>query len=253
MIKLNEISIGYNGRPLFDRFSLEIPSGTFNVIIGANGTGKSTLLQTIGRLLLPVSGNVVIDGRDIGSLSRKDLARTISFVYSERFSGAGLTVRELVEMGRYPYTGLLGRLTSSDRQIVNEAMVDVGVSHKSECFLSDISDGERQKAMIARVLAQQTPVLMLDEPTNYLDAASRIEVLELIKNLVHDKSITALISTHDTSMALSMADNVITILSDDKCPVAIHKAGSAEAFARLDRVFADRNIRFDTERLDFIR
>lgn len=253
MIELTNLSIGYDGRALFEPFSLKIPKGTFNVIIGANGSGKSTLLHTVGRLLPAVSGSVLIDSRDVRSLSRKELARTISFVYSERFSDGGLTVRELVEMGRYPYTGLLGRLTSNDKVIVDNAIREVGIEHKSESFLSDISDGERQKAMIARVLAQQTPILMLDEPTNFLDAASRIDILSLIQRLVRDKSITAIISSHDTATALSLADNVITILPSDSIPVAISPVGAPETLERLNNIFAHRGVRFDSDRLDFTR
>lgn len=244
-IALDDLSIGYKHKPLFKPFSLKIESGTFNVIIGANGSGKSTLLQTITGNLEPVQGTVFIDSKDISSLNQKEKARMISLVYTERIISGGLTVKETVSMGRHPYTGLLGRLSQDDMQIVSNAMEQVGISHKADCFLSDISDGERQKAMIARALAQNTPVLMLDEPTNFLDVASKLSVFNLVRRLTDNHGITVLLSTHDTETALEMADNILTIIHADDTPVAINKAGSNEANERLFKVFADRNITFN--------
>lgn len=251
-ISLRNLAIGYRGVPLFEPVSLDIPAGTLNVIVGANGSGKSTLLHTIGGNIPPVGGSVFLNGKDAARMGRRRLARTLSLVYTERLIAGGLTVRELVDMGRNPYTGFTGRLSAEDRDIVNRAIADAGIEAKADSFLSDVSDGERQKAMIARALAQQTPVMLLDEPTNFLDAASRLELLSLIQTLVRDKGITVLLSTHDTATALPIADKVITVLPDAKPPVACTPAGSRETIARLDRVFADRGIRFDTLRGDFI-
>ena len=252
MIKLNNLVIGYRGRGLFAPFSITVPSGTMNVIVGANGTGKSTLLHTVAGLLPVVAGQVVVNGKNLKQMSRRQLSQTMSFVNSERHTASGLTVREVVETGRYPFTGFLGRMSAEDRTIVNASMCDVGISHKADAYLSDISDGERQKTMIARVLAQQTPVILLDEPTNFLDAASRIETLGLIRQLTSEKGITALISTHDIPTALSLADNVITVLPDDDIPIEITPTGSEQSICRLDRIFADRRVRFDPVRSDFV-
>lgn len=252
MITLDKLVIGYRGRGLFSPFSLTVPRGTMNVIVGANGTGKSTLLHTIAGLLPPVAGEIFIDGENLKQMGRRSQARTMSFVYTERNAATGLTVREVVETGRYPHTGFLGRMSAEDKVVVEAAMHDVGIEHKADAYLSDISDGERQKTMIARVLAQQTPVVLLDEPTNFLDAASRIETLGLIKRLTAEKGITALISTHDIPTALSLADNVITVLPSDAAPVEITPVGSDRAIHRLDSVFVDRGIRFDPMRRDYI-
>ena len=251
-IVLNNLSVGYHGKPLFAPSELYIPAETFNVIIGANGVGKSTLMHTIAGSLEPVTGNIAINGEDLRNLSDKKLARLVSHVYTDRITAGGLTVKELVQMGRYPHIGFLGRLSSTDKDIVNEALADVGISHKADSFLSDISDGERQKAMITRALAQQTPVMMFDEPTNFLDAASRLEILGLISRLVRQNGITAILSTHDIPVAISLADNVITILPDDPNPVTIHPARSSQAFDRLNRIYISRNISFDSSKLDFV-
>lgn len=251
MIEFRNLVIGYKGVGLFGPFSLDIPKGTMNIIIGANGTGKSTLLHTVAGNLPAVGGEIMLNGKNINGLSTKELSRQISLVYTERASGGGLTVRELVGMGRYPYTGLMGRLSEEDKAIVERAMEDVGVSHKAENFVSDISDGERQKAMIARALAQQTGVLTLDEPTNFLDAASRLEVMGLIRRLTDEKGITVLLSTHDISVSMKMCDNVITILPEEEPAVAIHAAGSEESELRLGKVFANRGVVYDRESHDF--
>ncbi len=251
-ISLHDAAIGYQGRPLFDAVSLDIAAGTLNVIVGANGSGKSTLLHTIGGNLHPVAGKVLLDGNDVTRLSRRRLARTLSLVYTERFMAGGLTVSELVEMGRNPYTGFTGRLSADDRAIVARAMTDAGIAAKADAFLSDISDGERQKAMIARALGQQTPIMLLDEPTNFLDAASRLEILTLIASLVRERGITVLLSTHDTPQALALADNVITVLPTETPPIACTPVDSPLTNQRLGRVFADRGVVFDPSRRDFV-
>ena len=251
-VKAVDLAIGYNGKALFPAFSFELRPGTFNVVIGENGSGKSTLLHTIGGNLKPVAGRVEAGGVDVNRASAREIARTISLVYTDRLVSGGLTVREVVEMGRHPHTGFLGRLGAEDRVIVESAMNSVGIMHKSDSFLADVSDGERQKTMIARALAQETPVLMLDEPTNFLDAASRMEIMQLIRQLVDEKHLTAIVSTHDTATALVHADSVLTILPDDARAVSVDACGTPEAFDRLDKVFASRGIGFDVSRNDFV-
>lgn len=251
-INMENLAIGYGGRELFRPFNLVIPKGTFNVIVGENGSGKSTLLHTICGNLKPIQGNVAINGCDIKDLSPRELAQKLSLVYTDRVNAGGLTVRELIEMGRQPYTGFLGRLNKSDKKIVEEAILEVGIEHKQDCFLSDVSDGERQKAMIARALAQKTPILMLDEPTNFLDAASRLEILSLVARLVESQKITALISTHDISAALALSDNVITIIPSDENSISIDESDSARAYERLSKVFISRGVTFDRASRNYI-
>lgn len=246
-IRLN-CSIGYGHRVVVPALDLEIGSGV-TVLIGANGTGKSTLLRTIAGVQRPLGGTVMIGDTDVSAMSRRRLAQTLSFVYTDREVSGGLTVRELVEMGRYPYTGILGRLSAEDREKVNGAMADVGIIAKADAFLSQISDGERQKAMIARALAQETPVILLDEPTSYLDAASRLEILALLRRLAEEHDKTVLLSTHDTSAALTVADNVLTIIPDRVATLCA--VGSPELAGILNDVFAARGITYDPVRRDF--
>lgn len=251
-IQLENLSVGYKGNALFGPFDIEVTKGTMNLLVGANGAGKSTLLQTVGGVIPPISGVVRISGEELGAMSHRRKSQIMSLVYTERFNAGGLTVRELVSMGRYPYTGILGRLSSQDIDLVRQAMVAVGIEHKSDEYLSDVSDGERQKAMIAKALAQNTPILILDEPTNFLDVASRLEILGLIGALVRERNITAILSTHDIGAAIELAHNVMTILPNDTKPVALDSAGSPEANSRLNRIFAERGVKYDSERHDFI-
>lgn len=250
-IQLERLAIGYGGKALFGDFSMEIPEGSFNVIVGSNGSGKSTLLYTVSGDLRAVGGTVKVAGSEVAKMSPRQRSRVLSLVYTERFAGGGLTVTEVVSMGRYPYTGLLGILTDADKEIVHRALCEVGIVHKKDSTMATLSDGERQKVMIARAIAQCTPVLILDEPTNFLDAASRIEVMDLIGRLTHEKNITTVLSTHDLAPALPYADNIITILPSDKCPVVLNRAGSAESIARLNAIYRSRGIGFDPESNDF--
>ena len=244
-IRLRDVSIGYNGKALFDPITLSVPKATVTVIIGANGSGKSTLLHTISGNIRPISGIIEICNSDIATIGNRQLAKIVSLVYTDKLVTGGLTVGELVSMGRYPYTGFLCRLSSEDKKIVDESMAAVGIIGKKDCYLANISDGERQKAMIARALAQQTPILLLDEPTNFLDVASRLEILDLIARLVKEKQITVLLSTHDITAAMEMTDNVITVIPDNRMPVSIDAKNSKNSMQRMEKVFADRGIVFD--------
>lgn len=251
MIRTDALSIGYSGKALIGDCDIRVPEATLSLLVGANGSGKSTLLHTLAGSLPALGGDVLLDGVSLRKMSRKQIARKLSLVYTDKVASGGLTVREIVEMGRHPHTGFLGRLSATDREIVEKAMQDVDISHKADSFLSDTSDGERQKAMIARALAQQTPIMLLDEPTNFLDVASRLEIFGLLRNLVDARKVTVVLSTHDVAAAMPFADNLITILPDDPLPVSIVKSGTDESISRLKSVFADRGITFDAERNDF--
>lgn len=251
-VRLENLVTGYNRKPLHAPAGFDVPKGTLNLIIGANGAGKSTLLHTVAGTLPPVRGKVLLNGNDIARMSFRERARNISLVYAERIASGGLTVKELVEMGRHPYTGFLGRLNDEDKEIVRTSMESVGIGHKAGSFLSDVSDGERQKAMIARALAQQSPIMMFDEPTNFLDIASRLEIMNLIARLVRENGITVLLSTHDIAGTLPLADNVVTILpSHPDEAMAIGRPDAPETVARLDSVFAGRNVGYDPDCRDY--
>ena len=220
MVALNahDLTIGYRqGRHdtvVMEGLDLVLKPGKLTALLGANGRGKSTLMRTLAGSQPRLGGRIEYGGRDIDKMSRKELSRMLSLVYTDRTQAGGLTVKELVSLGRQPYTGFFGRLDDEDRMVVDAAMDASGIRHKQDNFLAELSDGERQKAMIAKVLAQETPVVMLDEPTAFLDVASKADVVKLLHSLAHDKGKAVLLSTHDVSQALLLADELWVITAD---------------------------------------
>ena len=164
--------------------SLSLQRGVVTCLLGPNGAGKSTLLRTLSCRQPALRGVVVTaDGEDLTKFKPMDVARKMSVVYTERTNAGALTAREVVALGRQPYTGFFGRLSSDDRRIVNESIEAVGVASLADRYMATLSDGERQKVMIARALAQRTPIMILDEPTSFLDVASRLEIMQLLKEI----------------------------------------------------------------------
>lgn len=218
MLSTHGLTIGYrNGSkvsPVMHDIDLQLHGRCLTALLGRNGIGKSTLLRTIAGSQPALSGKVELAGRDLQEYDAVELSHSLSLVYTDRTQAGGLTVRQLVSLGRYPHTGFFGRLDSHDREVVTEAMAATGIEHKSAAFVAELSDGERQKAMIARALAQETPVILLDEPTAFLDVASRIEVMTLLHRLAREQNKAVLLSTHDISQALLLADELWVITHD---------------------------------------
>ncbi len=247
------LSVGYrNGRhtaSVLSRLDLQLYPGETVCLIGANGAGKSTLLRTLSGVQPPLSGEIYIDDRLLSTMKSNELARHISIVYTDRTLAGALTVREVVGLGRQPYTGFFGRLSADDNAVVDDALRAVGISGMASRYMATLSDGERQKTMIARALAQTTPIIILDEPTSFLDVASRLEVMSLLRELARSQSKSLLLSTHDVGEALTVADRLWLVMSDG-CVVC----GSTRemiAGGYMDRVFEGRNIRFDTVAGDY--
>ncbi len=210
VILAHNLSIGYHlpkGRVKTVHSSLDVAlkEGTLTCLMGLNGAGKSTLLKTLCGLLPPLRGEVLVYGRKLDAYGAHELSRVIGVVLTGSGNVSGMTVRELVSIGRYPHTGFFGRLRESDEVVVRDAAASVGLLSKLECNISELSDGERQKAFIAKVLAQECPVMVLDEPTAFLDVTSRIEVLALLRRLAAEQGKSILLSTHDLDSALQMA------------------------------------------------
>lgn len=206
MIKCENITIGYGTRVIQHDLSFILPDGELIALLGANGCGKSTLLRTLAGLQPPLGG----------TYSPVANEKTVALVLTERLSVESATVRDVVAMGRYPYTSFLGTLTAADRRIVNEAMEQVGVADLADSFYNDHSDGEKQRILIAKALAQQTPVILLDEPTAHLDLPSRIKTLNLLHDIAHTQGKTILISTHELDLALRTADRVLLMMPKNK-------------------------------------
>lgn len=230
---------------------LALPAGTMTLLVGANGSGKSTLLRTLSAAQPPLEGKVCLGERDIRSMSYRSRAEQVALVYTDRTGGGGLTVSELVALGRQPYTGFTGRLSAADRRIVDEAIESVGIAHRADRYTATLSDGERQKAMIARALAQQTPLIILDEPTAFLDIASRLEIMQLLARLVKSQNKTILLSTHDLSSSLPVADRLWVV---DASARTVIEGPTRELIAAgaMDRVFPDRPVVFDASVSDYI-
>ena len=212
MIELKDLTIGYTGKKeqtvIASDINATINSGQLTCLLGPNGVGKSTLLKTLTAFLPKLSGQIIIDGNDIDSYTEKQLARKIGVVLTERTNVQNMTVAELVSLGRSPYTGFWGRLEDEDKAIVEEAMQQAGINQLSQRFVDTLSDGERQRAMIAKALAQSTPLICLDEPTSFLDFQSKVEMLRLLRQLSSKNGKTIFLSTHDVELALQMADNL---------------------------------------------
>lgn len=218
-------------------------------LIGANGIGKSTLLRTLVGNQPPLEGEVSISGIRIGEISRKNLSLLLGIVNTERTQAGALTVREVVSLGRQPYTGFLGILSKNDKSIVEKAMQDAGILHKASSFLAELSDGERQKVMIAKALAQCTPIIILDEPTAFLDVASRMETMLLLHNLAHKQNKAVLLSSHDLSQSMMLADELWVVTNDQK--IISGNTEDVVLSGAMDSIFASSIISFDLLQGDF--
>ena len=212
MITLKNLVVGYpdgrHTRQLNHAANEEAHDGMLTCLIGANGAGKSTLLRTIAGFQLPLEGTVLLGGDDVRALSPRQRAERMAVVLTDRPDVMCTTVWEMVATGRAPFTGFWGRLSGKDRNIVTRSLRLVGIEWMADRTVASLSDGERQKVMIAKALAQQTPVVLLDEPTAFLDYPSRVEVMQLLLNIAHEEHKTVLLSTHDLDLALQTADRI---------------------------------------------
>lgn len=221
-IVIEDLSIGYTDTKqphvVAENLNTTLNKGEMTCLLGANGRGKSTLMKTMCGFLRPLKGQVLLDGVKMSSLSEKELATKISVVLTEKIAIMHATVYELVALGRSPFTGFLGRLTTADKAKANEAIDLCGMSHKRHSLLSSLSDGERQKATIAKALAQDTPYIILDEPTAFLDLPARVEIMQLLRRLASTEHKSILMSTHDLDLALQMSDKLWLLHNDHiKC------------------------------------
>lgn len=200
------MSIGYSGHVVAEGLAAQLRAGELTCLIGRNGTGKSTLLKTVAGLLPPISGDIVVvdDGKESPLLMQRDIA----VVLTERINIQGMRVRDMVGLGRSPYTGFFGVLRERDNEIVTEAMKLAGLPPEQYAhrLINEISDGEKQKAMIAKAIVQQTPVILLDEPTAFLDYPSKEETMLMLRSLAHEQGKAILISTHDLDVAQRTTD-----------------------------------------------
>jgi iron complex transport system ATP-binding protein len=202
---------GYTASPIVKGVDLTVPSGRISVIIGANACGKSTLLKTLARLISPQSGGVVLDGQSIGSIPTKQLARTLGLLPQSPIAPEGIAVADLVGRGRHPHQKLFRTWSAEDDAAVAEALETTGIADLADRAVDELSGGQRQRVWIAMALAQETGVLLLDEPTTYLDVAHQIEVLDLLTDLNRSKGTTIVMVLHDMNMAARYADHIFAM------------------------------------------
>lgn len=181
--------VGKKRTEVHSGLNFQLFRGELTCLLGANGAGKSTLLRTLAAAQPSLSGDLKLLGRDLSAYSERELSRTIGVVLTDRTQAGGLTVYELVALGRQPYTGFFGRLDKTDKQLVEHALQAVEIAHKARCYMAELSDGERQKVMIAKALVQECPLILLDEPTAFLDVVSRIEIMNLLHRLAIEEKI----------------------------------------------------------------
>lgn len=253
IFKTHDLAVGYRNASqvvtLLSGLNLTLEKGKLIALLGQNGAGKSTLLRALTCDERPLAGSIEVDGKDLYDMSQKDRSRLIGLVSTERIQAGALTVTELVSLGRQPHTGFLGRLDDSDREIVRQSMEDSGIISKANEYMASLSDGERQKAMIARALAQQTPIIILDEPTAFLDVASRIETMRLLQTLAHDRGKAVLLSSHDISQSLMLADELWLITTDRQ--VLTGTPSDLITDGAMDHLFTNRSIHFNPQILDY--
>ena len=212
VISLSQLSVGYTlSHPVISDINLELRSGQLACLIGENGIGKSTLLKTLTGFLPKLKGSLLLGNRDIESFSQRELARQVSIVLTQKPDVQNLTIEEIIGLGRSPYTGFFGRLRTEDRKVVDDAIATMGIEKLRGRMIQTLSDGERQKVMIAKALAQETPIILLDEPTAFLDFPSKAETFQSLQRMAHERDKLILLSTHDLELAVRFADSLLEV------------------------------------------
>ena len=248
-IHIKDLSIGYPGKGevkvVAGHINAGINSGELTCLLGANGIGKSTLLRTLSAFQPKLSGEIFIQGQEIEQYKDKELSMAISVVLTEKCEVRNMTVTELVGLGRTPYTGFWGTLDEDDKQIVERSISLVKIEKLADRMVHTLSDGERQKVMIAKALAQETPIIFLDEPTAFLDFPSKVEMMQLLHRLSRQTNKTIFLSTHDLELALQIADKIW--LMDKMNGVIIGTPEDLSLNGSLSAFFAHKGIIFDIE------
>ncbi|MCX7608493.1 MAG: ABC transporter ATP-binding protein [Anaerolineales bacterium] len=243
MLTTSFLTIGYPRQVLASNLNLKLRSGEMVCLIGPNGAGKSTLLRTLAGMLSPLAGEVLLDGQNLHRLPPLELAKRLAIVLTTRVEAGNLSAWTLVSLGRHPYTDWLGRLTARDQAAIRHAMELTGCLSLAERPIHELSDGERQKVMIARALAQEPKVLLLDEPTAFLDLPRRVELFQLLRRLSRETGVAILLSTHDLDLALRLADRMwLFAMNGDLLTGLPEELALSGA---LERVFATEGVYFD--------
>ena len=210
----SQLTVGYDGKPLIRDITIGIARGEIVTLIGPNGAGKSTILKSITRQLKAIGGTVALDGQNLSGLSHKELATRMAVVLTQRMKPELMTCRDIVATGRYPYTGRLGLLTKRDEEKVSEAMEIVHALELSNRDFNAVSDGQRQRILLARAICQEPEIIILDEPTSYLDIRHKLELLSILRSMAKEKGITVIMSLHEIDLAQKISDKIICVKGD---------------------------------------
>ena len=248
VISAQHLDIGYRiggekVKCVHSNLNIALYAGELTCLLGANGAGKSTLLRTLSGAQPPLSGKIMINGHSLREIGRHKLSQTIGLVLTDKTAIGGLTVREVVALGRQPHTGFFGRLSAHDNKVVDYSLDACGIADKGDRYMASLSDGERQKVMIAKALAQECPIVLLDEPTAFLDIVSRIEVMSLLHRIATEHHRAILLSTHDIEQALVLSDRLWLLSREEGLTTGVTEdlilSGS------LNNLFPHSDIHFD--------
>ena len=247
-IETRGLKIGYatrsGERVVNPGLDLQLASGEVTALLGRNGAGKSTLLKTLCGLLPALGGEVYVLGKALGDYTPEQRASAVGVVLTEQTQAGGISVYDLVSLGRYPHTGFFGTLKEADHEAVRKAMETAGIADKQDRYIAELSDGERQKCFIAKVLAQECPVILLDEPTAFLDVTSRLETMVTLRRLAREQGKAVLLSTHDLDTALQTADKIWLLPSSGQ-PMICGTPDSLIADGSFERFFGSPTVTFD--------
>ncbi|SHJ60157.1 iron complex transport system ATP-binding protein [Hathewaya proteolytica DSM 3090] len=211
MLETENLNVGYGKKVVVGDVNIKVKKGEILCLLGANGAGKTTTLRTISGLLNPMQGKVLFKGKDISHIAKKELAKKMALVLTSRFTGSLMTVYNIVSMGRYPHTGFFGKLNDNDKSKVFEALKTVNAENLIQRYFDELSDGEKQKVLVARALVQEPEIIILDEPTSHLDIKHRLELMEILKTLSKKNNIAVVLSLHEIDIALKSCDKVMLI------------------------------------------
>ncbi len=247
LLQAKELFIGYDNAIVED-INVSLPKGELVCLVGANGSGKSTLLKTLIGFEPPLSGKILFQDQELSLLPSKQKAKTISIALTGNNFNSDITVKEFVTLGRHAHTNLLGKLNKEDLEIIDQSIQSVGIDELKNKSINQISDGEKQKATIARSLAQKTPIIILDEPTSFLDITSKFDLLSLLKTLAKEEQKSIILTTHDLELALKLAD-AVWLIHDKNL-----QSGSPEQMVQsglINKAFDSKTITFDQNSTSF--
>ena len=213
-LETKDLAVGYHGKPLIEEIPLHVQRGKIVTLIGPNGSGKSTILKTVIGQLPKVSGTVYLDGKTMQERSRNEIARRMAILMTARMEPELMTCRDVVGTGRYPYTGKLGILSPEDKAIVQQSLAQVGGLDFADRPFANISDGQRQRILLARALCQEPEIIVLDEPTSFLDIRYKLELLTVLKRMVRENDLAVLLSLHELELAERISDTVVCVAGD---------------------------------------